>query len=670
MFIRLYILWIALFSWASTPAHSLTCENVISVDQKTGMNGALSVIYGCTNSEPDKIRQLQKSPNDTIRMFFTNEYYVGASQPFVVSEQEWLNALSTALANKEPESIIRILYWSDAGYEYQNFELKDLGILDPETIKVFNLYRAAASLAADGTEPYAWKLDTIEAVEILLASKTIPIAADYLSFAYLQGYGVRTDIDLAMEYNNIAAEALPEAKRYKAVLASENGEDTETILSLYRDAAATGYVKAILEIAELLSGYIQYDSSYEKEFLSYFSKLEVLGYAGHSEAQSAIAYAYNQGTGVARDEEMAEVWYKKAADNGSRDAMAMMMTWAAEAGSYDQYLKYALIRAKWGNVENDGYLAAILAVYASNKSSKEKTKLIQFILDHCRNNIYVDDTGYEICANFPVKQLAFEPAQDLLLALGESSKIRFKNELNLPTGQYRALLIANQSYQYWGDLQTPVSDINSIGKRLLNDYSFEVEMLQDASRKEILSKIYELGSKSEFNDHVLIYYAGHGIVDLDTNEGYWIPAQADQSFRPDWVSNSEIKTALKSIKAKHLLVMADSCYSGTLVRSGSALSDNISGPVIERLFSKKARVAITSGGNEPVVDKVGNSNNSIFAQAFISALDENFEKFVPASVFFQKIREQVTQNANQTPLYSNIAELSDDGGEFVFQKNR
>lgn len=654
----------------SASANALTCENVISVDNKNQFDGALSAVYGCIDLDREVINRLQNSDNDTIRMYFTNTFYIGATQPAASTKREWLEILARSLKNREYASILRILWWSDAGYEYQNFTLDDLAIEDSETKEVFKLYQATGSLDAEEEDPYAWQIEDIDAVEILLQSKSIPLAADYLSHAYLQGKGLRTNIDLAIEYNEIAAKTLPEAKRYRAFIAEENGADIETILSYYRDAAGTGYIHGILDLAATLKDYIEYDTRYEKEFMDLFSSLEVLGYAGHSEAQGAIANAYDNGIGVAENVASARSWYTKAAENGDQEAMSKLITWAAEEGNYNEYLKHSLNRAKWGHVEGDGYLSAILAVHALDQSEKQKTKVIQFILNHCQNNMYAGTSGQEICWNYPIKKAEFEPNQDLSIAFTQPEKIQFKDDLNLPTGRYLALLIGNEKYEYWDDLKTPVADIDAISGRLKSDYSFEVSSLKNASRKEILSKIYEIGSLAEFNDHVLIYYAGHGIVDQDTNEGYWIPAQADQSFRPDWVSNSEIKTALKSIKSKHLLVMADSCYSGSLIRSGTALTDNMSGPVIKRLFSKKARVAITSGGNEPVVDSLAGSKHSVFASAFIDSLENNSQKFVPASVFFRQIRKRVTKYANQTPLYSNIVELDDDGGEFVFKKNR
>ena len=245
--------------------------------------------------------------------------------------------------------------------------------------------------------------------------------------------------------------------------------------------------------------------------------------------------------------------------------------------------------------------------------------------------------------------------------------VQYSNRLDLSTGKYRALVIGNEDYASWTNLETPIRDIEKVSQVLSKDYKFEVTKLE-TPRREMLEAIYNIGQNAEFNDHVLIYYAGHGIVDNATNEGYWIPSNADENFRPDWVSNSEVKTALKSINSRHLLVMADSCYSGTIIRSAGAVNNNITNSLLERLFAKKAKVAITSGGNEPVADSTGGSEISIFAKAFTDSLQENTNEFLAASSMFSLIRDKVSKEANQTPQYANIRELDDDGGNLFSEK--
>ena len=77
----------------------------------------------------------------------------------------------------------------------------------------------------------------------------------------------------------------------------------------------------------------------------------------------------------------------------------------------------------------------------------------------------------------------------------------------------------------------------------------------------------DLRATLKFKDNLLIYYAGHGWLAEEADQGYWLPTNASKDQRYHWVSNATITDSLKAIKSKHVMVVADSCYSGRLVRS-------------------------------------------------------------------------------------------------------
>ena len=130
---------------------------------------------------------------------------------------------------------------------------------------------------------------------------------------------------------------------------------------------------------------------------------------------------------------------------------------------------------------------------------------------------------------------------------------------------------------------------------------------------------------------------------------------ASRDFRPDWISSSEIMTSLKSIPSRHLLLVADSCYSGKLLRGAAPTEGNPGVAVIQRLFSKKARVAITSGGDEPVQDASSGGENSVFAIAFADAL-RNAGGPTPSSTIFNDVLGAVSLEASQRPRNMQIYE--------------
>ena len=67
-------------------------------------------------------------------------------------------------------------------------------------------------------------------------------------------------------------------------------------------------------------------------------------------------------------------------------------------------------------------------------------------------------------------------------------------------------------------------------------------------------------------DNLLIYYAGHGWLDIDADQGYWLPVNATRESQIEWISNNAITSEIRAIQAKHIIVVADSCYSGKLSR--------------------------------------------------------------------------------------------------------
>ncbi len=115
--------------------------------------------------------------------------------------------------------------------------------------------------------------------------------------------------------------------------------------------------------------------------------------------------------------------------------------------------------------------------------------------------------------------------------------------------------------------------------------------------------------------------------------------------------------------AKHVLVVADSCYSGKLVR-GLRIEERTP-DYITLMFRKKARLVLASGGLEPVSDSGGKGNHSVFASAFIDALREN-TGVMDGTELFSKIRRPVMLNSDQTPEYADIRKAGHDGGDFIF----
>jgi hypothetical protein len=234
-------------------------------------------------------------------------------------------------------------------------------------------------------------------------------------------------------------------------------------------------------------------------------------------------------------------------------------------------------------------------------------------------------------------------------------------------GNYHALVIGNNQYQHLSSLQTAVNDATKLANTLRSDYGFEVTLLTDVGREQIVSSLDRLRAQLTPADNLLIYYAGHGYLDKETGRGYWLPVDARRETQAQWIANTTLSDTLKGMKAKHVMVVADSCYAGALVRAVSVVALP-SGPSraqhLAQLAQKRSRTALVSGGLEPVEDGFG-GDHSVFAKALLDALKDN-RGTIEGERLFMQIQRPVMLEANQTPQYSDIRFTGHDGGDFLF----
>jgi uncharacterized caspase-like protein len=235
-------------------------------------------------------------------------------------------------------------------------------------------------------------------------------------------------------------------------------------------------------------------------------------------------------------------------------------------------------------------------------------------------------------------------------------------------GRYKALVIGNNHYDKFQELATPIADAKAVSELLRSAYGFEVTTLLDANRYQIANALSRLRRNSGAVDNVLIYYAGHGYLDETTKRGYWLPVDAEADSFANWISTSDVTDTLAGISARHALVVADSCFSGSLLRTAGSANLDERQAQLERLFQKRSRTVMTSGGLEPVLDGgrgAGRGKHSIFAAAFLDALRDN-RNILEVSRLFVGLRDKVTSYVEQTPQYAPIRNAGHEGGEFLF----
>ena len=161
------------------------------------------------------------------------------------------------------------------------------------------------------------------------------------------------------------------------------------------------------------------------------------------------------------------------------------------------------------------------------------------------------------------------------------------------------------------------------------------------------------------------YYGGHGYMFSESKLGYWIPADANTITAASWLSNRDITQFIARIRAHQILMITDSCYSGSII-AGHQIHSAAKG--LDDLTIRKRRtvVVLTSGGEEPVADQ-GVEGHSIFAWNLMQSL-KTVDQWAPGARVFDSVRDNVTKKFPQTPQYGeSLAAGHQEGGDYLFE---
>ncbi|CAK8714049.1 Formylglycine-generating enzyme, required for sulfatase activity, contains SUMF1/FGE domain [Candidatus Electronema halotolerans] len=233
-------------------------------------------------------------------------------------------------------------------------------------------------------------------------------------------------------------------------------------------------------------------------------------------------------------------------------------------------------------------------------------------------------------------------------------------------GRYYALVIGNQSYRQLDELKTARADAKETARLLEEQYGFEVELLLDADRDRMLWTLSQLPKRisRQERDSLLIYYVGHSRLNRKNGAGWWLPVDADQDTDTDWIPTALISNLLDTVRARHILVVTDSCYSGNLQMPDDGLRRQESKEQrLRRLVETPSLTVLQSGGEQPVYET--GDRNSLFARNFLHTLSVN-RHLLSGRVLFERMVQPYFRAAEQLLEYGYLTGSEREQGDFIF----
>lgn len=476
--------------------------------------------------------------------------------------------------------------------------------------------------------------------------------------------------------------------------------DYKTALRVWMPSAEAGDAEAQAHVGEIFERGLGGEPNYPAA-LSWYRKSAA---QGNTRAQFNLGTMYEQGQGVPRSQLEALNWYRQAwglkeddlmfasAANRERDALREELSKALK----QKNLQLDMLRKQLSGLED-----RLSASDAGKEQAMLETDTLKGLIEQLEAQ--ARDSEQQL-ADIPPAAPALSEQESTRLAANDepktrspvrrdetvtdrrsvtkSNKARTREYKKLKLGRYFALLIGNQSYSQMKDLDTPIGDITR-AKRILEDkYDFTVFTVTDGDNIAVMQAINDLNDVLKPEDNLLLFYAGHGsrLQQGKGEIGYWLPANAELPPRNTyWVPNEFVTGHLGRLNAKRVLVVSDSCYSGLLSSEPSFLmlgqnDANYSDlDFLQFKLTKKSRLLLTSGGDQPVLDGGGSGNNSVFASAFLDELESN-DDLLSSPGLFMRIRDRVesaaaAQNFSQRPEFKTIKSAGHEVGDFFFLPN-
>jgi uncharacterized caspase-like protein len=240
------------------------------------------------------------------------------------------------------------------------------------------------------------------------------------------------------------------------------------------------------------------------------------------------------------------------------------------------------------------------------------------------------------------------------------------DQSNKPTNY--ALVIASDDYKNWPALSNPIFDATTIENDLTKIYGFKVDHLWNPTRDQLRHKLDDLHAQ-HFNDQdqLFIFIAGHGDYDEANDIGYLVfPDTPSGHVYDDDLNLLELRQRIDTIHAKHIFLVMDSCFAGSLDPNLGAGGRGVYDPIPleklrQRTADKKTRYFLTSGGKEYVPDGTPGSH-SPFAALFIQALEKgsNASGYLNLSQLPHYFERLIT-----VPRAGNLRS-NEDGADFFF----
>lgn len=234
-------------------------------------------------------------------------------------------------------------------------------------------------------------------------------------------------------------------------------------------------------------------------------------------------------------------------------------------------------------------------------------------------------------------------------------------DVNIPktkkvNGNAIAVVIGNQSYTHHDipNVDYAINDARTMKEYLIQTFGFKEENIlyvEDATQSKFNSlfgtsdnhkgRLYNYVKANESD--VFIYYSGHGVPDVETNEAYFAPVDCDPSLVSlNGYSIDVFYNNISKIPFKSLNVVIDACFSGN--SDAGALIKQASPVLIKtksKVFQNPKSSLFTSCASNQISSWYPEKRHSLFTYYYLKGIQGSANTNGDKKITLEEIQEYI-----------------------------
>ena len=229
----------------------------------------------------------------------------------------------------------------------------------------------------------------------------------------------------------------------------------------------------------------------------------------------------------------------------------------------------------------------------------------------------------------------------------------------------RAVLIGVHTYAEQPDLPAVEHNLDDLRDALTDPeiWGLPAEhcrvVAQPRNHRAVLNAVISAGQQA--TDTLVVYYAGHGLIDLDTDDLYLTLPDSDPQFTATALGYGFLRRAVRDSRAPRKVVILDCCYSGRALEGGMGTA------VATRTVTDGTHVLTASAATQRAWSPPG-ERHTAFTGELVRVLEEGIPggaDLLTTDAVYQHVHTELRAKGRPLPQQQN----RNAGGDIVIARN-